>query len=77
MSLCRQEFAPPLPAGGAPPPSMKLGLGKTVGMPLGKARGKGGFAFGRKVNSKSKSKPALSKKPAVGDVAIANGFPPK
>lgn len=56
---------------------MKLGLGKSVGMPLGKARGKGGFAFGRKVNSKSKSKPALSKKPAVGDVAVVGSFLPK
>ena len=64
---CRQESAPPHPAGGAPPPSMKLALGKTSGMPLGKARGKGGFAFGRKVN---KSKPAVSKKPAVGVVAV-------
>lgn len=48
---------------------MKLALGKTGGRPLGMARGKAGFAFGRKANNKanSKGKPAVSKKPAVGD----------
>lgn len=53
---------------------MKLALGKASigGKPLGgkaaMGKKKGGFAFGRKVNSKSKSKLASSKKPAVSQV---------